>query len=149
MIALSYKRCLDFYVSSATTMFAILDDRLRSIASLQSCLGNTPSVRLMLVCNYLGRSAFPCMIDVSEGSYVNPSSRNLRFTHQHIKADIKMSSKKLYEKTREQSISDFEAQTKDLQKEHPDVDFKAVVIEPTMNLMFDIKVRLLILYRAH
>ncbi|RKL25636.1 hypothetical protein BFJ68_g267 [Fusarium oxysporum] len=50
-----------------------------------------------------------------------------------------MSSKQLYEKTREQSISDFEAQTKDLQKEHPDVDFKAVVIEPTMNLMFDIK----------
>ncbi|KAG4283220.1 adenosylmethionine-8-amino-7-oxononanoate aminotransferase [Fusarium proliferatum] len=45
----------------------------------------------------------------------------------------------LYEKTREQSISDFEAQTKDLQKEHPDIDFKAVVIEPTMNLMFDIK----------
>ncbi|RBA18480.1 adenosylmethionine-8-amino-7-oxononanoate aminotransferase [Fusarium proliferatum] len=30
-------------------------------------------------------------------------------------------------------------QTKDLQKEHPDIDFKAVVIEPTMNLMFDIK----------
>ncbi|KAF4435212.1 hypothetical protein F53441_13567 [Fusarium austroafricanum] len=50
-----------------------------------------------------------------------------------------MSSKQLYEKTREQSIADFEAQTKDLQREHPDVDFKAVVIEPTMNLMFDIK----------
>lgn len=60
-----------------------------------------------------------------------------------------MSSKQLYEKTREQSISDFEAQTKDLQKEHPDIDFKAVVIEPTMNLMFDIKVCLLSIHRAH
>lgn len=70
-------------------------------------------------------------------------------THQTKTKDLKMSSKQLYEKTREQSISDFEAQTKDLQKEHPDIDFKSVVIEPTMNLMFDIKVRLLIIYRAH
>ncbi|KAF5664338.1 hypothetical protein FHETE_7095 [Fusarium heterosporum] len=43
------------------------------------------------------------------------------------------------EKTREQSISEFDRRTKDLQKEHPDVDFKATAIEPTMNLMFDIK----------
>jgi hypothetical protein len=44
------------------------------------------------------------------------------------------------EKTREQSIAEFEARTKKIQQEHPDVDFKSTVIEPTMNLMFDIKV---------
>jgi hypothetical protein len=43
-------------------------------------------------------------------------------------------------KTREESISEFDQRTKDLQKEYPDVDFKSTVIEPTMNLMFDIKV---------
>ncbi|KAI6767724.1 hypothetical protein HG530_005733 [Fusarium avenaceum] len=42
-------------------------------------------------------------------------------------------------KTREESIAEFDQRTKDLQKEHPDVDFKSTVIEPTMNLMFDIK----------
>ncbi|EGU80207.1 hypothetical protein FOXB_09290 [Fusarium oxysporum f. sp. conglutinans Fo5176] len=77
--------------------------------------------------------------------YVMASQKTSRQSLQELQGlllgalNTEMSSKQLYEKTREQSISDFEAQTKDLQKEHPDVDFKAVVIEPTMNLMFDIK----------
>ncbi|KAF5020011.1 hypothetical protein F66182_7976 [Fusarium sp. NRRL 66182] len=41
--------------------------------------------------------------------------------------------------TREQSISEFIERTRDIQKSHPDVDFKSAVIEPTMNLMFDIR----------
>ncbi|KAH7202374.1 pyridoxal phosphate-dependent transferase [Fusarium oxysporum] len=77
--------------------------------------------------------------------YVMASQKTSRQSLQELQGlllgalNTEMSSKQLYEKTREQSISDFEAQTKDLQKEYPDVDFKAVVIEPTMNLMFDIK----------
>ncbi|VZI09852.1 unnamed protein product [Fusarium fujikuroi] len=73
--------------------------------------------------------------------YVMASQKTSRQSLEELQGQkvIKMSSKQLYEKTREQSISDFEAQTKDLQKEHPDIDFKSVVIEPTMNLMFDIK----------
>jgi hypothetical protein len=51
-----------------------------------------------------------------------------------------MNVQKPAEKTREQSIAEFEARTKKIQQEHPDVDFKSTVIEPTMNLMFDIKV---------
>ncbi|KAJ4251861.1 hypothetical protein NW762_011158 [Fusarium torreyae] len=43
------------------------------------------------------------------------------------------------QKTREQSISEFIERTKDIQKQNPDVDFKSTVIEPTMNLMYDIK----------
>ncbi|OBS20079.1 hypothetical protein FPOA_11800 [Fusarium poae] len=50
-----------------------------------------------------------------------------------------MNVQKPAEKTREQSIAEFEARTRKIQQEHPDVDFKSTVIEPTMNLMFDIK----------
>ncbi|KAF5233610.1 hypothetical protein FAUST_8046 [Fusarium austroamericanum] len=50
-----------------------------------------------------------------------------------------MNVQKPAEKTREQSIAEFDARTKKIQQDHPDVDFKSTVIEPTMNLMFDIK----------
>ncbi|KAF4945095.1 hypothetical protein FSARC_14517 [Fusarium sarcochroum] len=43
------------------------------------------------------------------------------------------------QKTREQSISEFIERTKDIQKQNPDLDFKSTVIEPTMNLMYDIR----------
>ncbi|KAM5378667.1 hypothetical protein ACJZ2D_004466 [Fusarium nematophilum] len=42
-------------------------------------------------------------------------------------------------KTREQSIAEFIESTKHIQQEHPDVDFKTAVIEPTMNLTYDIR----------
>lgn len=44
------------------------------------------------------------------------------------------------EKTREQSIADFIERTKGIQEEHPEVDFTTAVIEPTMNLTYDIRV---------
>ncbi|UZP46537.1 hypothetical protein NXS19_014349 [Fusarium pseudograminearum] len=50
-----------------------------------------------------------------------------------------MNVQKPAEKTREQSIAEFDARTRKIQQDHPDVDFKSTVIEPTMNLMFDIK----------
>lgn len=43
-------------------------------------------------------------------------------------------------KTREASIAEFIDRTKHIQEEHPEVDFTKSVIEPTMNLTYDIKV---------
>lgn len=110
----------------------------------------SPANQFMTLCNFWGDRHAPAGLTCRRGP--RQSSRNLSFTPNTSKIDqkpIKMSSKQLYEKTREQSISDFEAQTKDLQKEHPDIDFKAAVIEPTMNLMFDIKVCLSMMSRAY
>lgn len=67
---------------------------------------------------------------------------NLAFFTYISHQSFKMNTQKPMEKTREQSIAEFDARTRKIQQEHPDVDFKSTVIEPTMNLMFDIKVRL-------
>lgn len=42
--------------------------------------------------------------------------------------------------TREQSIADSVTSTADLQKSHPHIDWKGAVIEPTVNMAFDLKV---------
>ncbi|RSL86740.1 hypothetical protein CEP51_002681 [Fusarium floridanum] len=47
--------------------------------------------------------------------------------------------KPLESKTREASIAEFIDRTKHIQDEHPEVDFTKSVIEPTMNLTYDIK----------
>ncbi|KAJ4309796.1 hypothetical protein N0V84_011305 [Fusarium piperis] len=47
--------------------------------------------------------------------------------------------KPLEVKTREASIAEFIDRTKHIQEEHPEVDFTKSVIEPTMNLTYDIK----------
>ncbi|KAK3896417.1 hypothetical protein C8A05DRAFT_20602 [Staphylotrichum tortipilum] len=43
--------------------------------------------------------------------------------------------------TREQSIADSVASTAALRTAFPDIDFKTAVIEPTVNMAFDVKVR--------
>ncbi|KAL6354032.1 hypothetical protein LRP88_12584 [Fusarium phalaenopsidis] len=47
--------------------------------------------------------------------------------------------KPLESKTREASIAEFIDRTRHIQEEHPEVDFTKSVIEPTMNLTYDIK----------
>ena len=44
--------------------------------------------------------------------------------------------------TRSQSMADFADRTAEIQKAHPDVDFKSGVIELTVNYMFDLKEKL-------
>ena len=45
--------------------------------------------------------------------------------------------------TREENISDWAKRDEvaAIKKQHPDVDFKGVVIEPTVNFVFDLQVR--------
>jgi hypothetical protein len=42
--------------------------------------------------------------------------------------------------TREQAISDALKRTEKFREEHPDFDWKGGVIEPTMNMVFDLRV---------
>lgn len=55
-----------------------------------------------------------------------------------------MNSQQPLDKTREASIAEFIDRTRHIQEEHPEVDFTKTVIEPTMNLTYDIKVRSLV-----